>query len=197
MEKRRIVAFDFDGTLTTRDTLMEFIRFACGSWALLWGIALYSPLLAAALLRAYPNDRAKQRFLAHFFKGMPYSQFCQLGREFADRIERFQRDNVIKELVRCRNAGSKVYVITASIEEWVRPWCERQGIEKVLATRVEVADGLLTGRFSTPNCYGREKVLRLLEMEPERTNYHLMAYGDSRGDKELLAFADVAVRVTM
>lgn len=196
MEKRRIVAFDFDGTLTTRDTLFAFVHFACGSWALAWGVVNLFLMLGAAFLHLYPNGKAKERFFSHFFKGMAYQEFCQLGRDFADSIERFRRNNVLEELLRCRDAGYEVYVITASIDEWVRPWCERHGIRNVLATRVEVADGTLTGRFSTPNCYGREKVLRLLEMEPERTNYHLMAYGDSRGDKELLAFADVSVEIS-
>jgi phosphoserine phosphatase len=35
-----------------------------------------------------------------------------------------------------------------------------------------------------------EKVNRLKELYPERETYHLMAYGDSRGDKELLDYAD-------
>ncbi|MDR2690839.1 MAG: hypothetical protein LBB73_00825, partial [Dysgonamonadaceae bacterium] len=50
--------------------------------------------------------------------------------------------------------------------------------------------GLLTGYFSTKNCYGREKVIRLLEKEPDRNTYTLFVYGDSRGDKELMIFAD-------
>jgi phosphoserine phosphatase len=61
---------------------------------------------------------------------------------------------------------------------------------KVLGTQIEVADGSLTGRFLTKNCYGQEKVKRLLEQYPDRREYHLTAYGDSRGDKEMLAFAD-------
>jgi HAD superfamily hydrolase (TIGR01490 family) len=196
MGKRRIVAFDFDGTLTTRDTLFAFVRFACGSWALVRGMVRMFLMLSAAFLHFYPNGKAKERFFSLFFKGMSYQKFCQLGRDFADSVERFQRDSVLEELLRYCDAGCKVYVITASIDEWVRPWCERYGIRYVLATRVEVADGFLTGSFSTPNCYGCEKVLRLLEMEPERTNYHLTVYGDSRGDRELLTFADVAVEIS-
>ena len=48
----------------------------------------------------------------------------------------------------------------------------------------------LTGNFSSKNCYGQEKVNRLLEKEPDRTNYILYAYGDSAGDKEIIEFAD-------
>lgn len=33
-----IYAFDFDGTLTTRDTLIEFIRYAKGNASTFWGL---------------------------------------------------------------------------------------------------------------------------------------------------------------
>jgi phosphoserine phosphatase len=61
---------------------------------------------------------------------------------------------------------------------------------KVLGTQIEVIDGKLTGRFLSKNCYGQEKVNRILSLYPNRQDYHLTAYGDSRGDKEMLAFAD-------
>jgi phosphoserine phosphatase len=61
---------------------------------------------------------------------------------------------------------------------------------KVVGTQIEVIDGKLTGRFLSKNCYGQEKVNRILSLYPNRQDYHLTAYGDSRGDKEMLAFAD-------
>ena len=67
----------------------------------------------------------------------------------------------------------------------------KNGIESLLATNIEVdSAGLITGKFLSPNCYGREKVIRLLEKEPDRNSYTLFAYGDSRGDRELIEFAD-------
>ena len=59
--------------------------------------------------------------------------------------------------------------------------------------KVEVdAAGCLTGRFSTPNCYGPEKVRRIEAVWPHREQYDVSAFGDSRGDKEMLAYADQA-----
>ena len=87
--------------------------------------------------------------------------------------------------------GAKVYVISASIEEWIKPWCQKYGVQNVLGTKIEIdLSGKLTGNFSSKNCYGQEKVNRLLEKEPDRTNYILYAYGDSAGDKEIIEFAD-------
>ena len=89
--------------------------------------------------------------------------------------------------------GDTIYVVTASIEEWVRPWCERHHIDDVIATKVETnGKGIITGKFLTKNCYGPEKVSRLLKVEPKRSDYYLYAYGDSRGDNEILSYADIS-----
>ena len=82
-------------------------------------------------------------------------------------------------------------MVSASIDEWVRPFCKTLGVKDVLCTEIEVnKNGIITGRFLNNNCYGQEKVNRLLQVEPEREAYFLYAYGDSRGDKEMLGFAD-------
>lgn len=191
---KTIVASDFDGTLTTKDTLLEFIRFAKGDVRCLFGFILHLPWLILMKLRLYPNWKSKQRVFSYFFKGMTLEEFERLGREFADKVDSFRRDNIINKVEQLRSDGAVVYVVSASIEEWVRPWCERQGY-KVLGTQIETKDGIITGRFSSRNCYGSEKVRRLLEVEPDRKNYKLYAFGDSSGDDALLALADVGEKI--
>ena len=190
-----IAAFDFDGTLTTIDTLIAFIRFSHGLRRLFFGFLRYAPWLLMMKLGLYPNGKAKEKVFSHFYKGMTYSQFAQLGRDFADVIETMLNSQMVTTLQQHQAEGHIVCVITASIEEWVRPICERLGVNTVLATRIEVSrDGKLTGRFLTPNCYGSQKVERLLDVFPNRQSYTLYAYGDSRGDNELLAIADKGFR---
>ena len=189
--RRCVAVFDFDGTLTRCDTLPRFILFACGPWRFCVGFLLFSPLLVLMKLRLYPNWRAKQRVFAYYFRDMDYERFAELGRRFANVIERFRRKEITDLLKQYVASGATVYVISASMEEWVRPWCQKLGVKGVLCTKVEVGDdGRLTGRLKAPNCYGQEKVNRLLEVEPQRQSYTLHAYGDSRGDREMIAFAD-------
>lgn len=189
--KRKIAVFDFDGTLTTKDSLLEFIKFACGKSSFYWGLLLYSPLLVLMKMHLYPNWKAKEKFFSHFFQGVLYDRFREWGKSFADEVEKFSNKGTVTILVRHVEQGDRVYVVSASIEEWVRPWCEQKGDVSVLGTKVEIDDGgRLTGRFSTRNCYGKEKVSRLLAVEPNRDDYFLYAYGDSRGDKEMIEFAD-------
>lgn len=191
MTIRTVVAFDFDGTLIKGDSLLFFIQYARGKWAFYWTFFLHLPYLILMKCKLYPNDKAKERIFSALFAGMPYEEFCRLGRNFSSQIESMQYRNRVQLLREHLLKGASVYVISASIYEWVQPWCEQLGVKSVLATRVEVdTNNCLTGRFASPNCYGEEKVRRLLKVEPHREDYYLYAYGDSAGDSALLAFAD-------
>jgi HAD superfamily hydrolase (TIGR01490 family) len=194
--KRNIAVFDFDGTLTTRDSFLAFIKWACGPVSYYVGFLRFTPQLLLMFMHLYPNWKAKERIFAHFFKGWQYSWFQALGEDFATELDTMRNEPVIGRLKEHIDHGDTVYVISASLPEWVEPWCRQLGVNAVLATEIEVNDqGRITGRFKTKNCFGQEKVDRLLKVEPERETYVLHAYGDSRGDLELLAFADEATHV--
>ena len=186
---KQLFAFDFDGTLTTRDTLIAFIRYACGTPRFLLGFLLHAPLLVLMKLRLYSNGKAKQRLFVWFFRGMPIETFDALCQSFASTHRHLLRPETVRLLQQALSEGSEVLVVSASIDNWVQPFFPAV---TVLGTQIEVIDGRLSGRFLTPNCYGQEKVRRILALHPDRSAYRLTAYGDSRGDRELLAFADVA-----
>jgi phosphoserine phosphatase len=77
------------------------------------------------------------------------------------------------------------------VENWVRPFFgDLSDAMQFLCTRVDVKDGVLTGRFLTKNCFGKEKVARLRTLYPNRRAIELTAYGDSRGDREMLDYAN-------
>lgn len=189
---RKIYAFDFDGTLTTKDTLLEFIRFAKGSGQMFRGFLLFSPLLLLMKLHLYPNWKAKQQVFSYFFKGMNIDDFNALCTHFAEQNKHLLRPAGIEKVRQAiEEEQATVLIISASIDNWVRPFFDE--IDKkiqVLGTQIETTEGRLTGQFTTKNCYGQEKVNRLTALYPHREAYDLIAFGDSRGDKELLDFAD-------
>lgn len=184
---KKIYAFDFDGTLTTKDTLIEFIRYAKGSMALGLGFMRYAHLLVLMIIGLYPNYKAKQKVFAHFFKDTTLDDFNTLCQAFAASSSHLLHPNAIEAINHAIKEGSEVLIVSASIDNWVQPFFPQV---KVVGTQIEVIDGKLTGRFLSKNCYGQEKVNRILSLYPNRHDYHLTAYGDSRGDKEMLAFAD-------
>ena len=189
---RKIYAFDFDGTLTTKDTLLEFIRFAKGSGQMFCGFLLFSPLLILMKLHLFPNWKVKQKIFSYFFKGMKIDDFNALCTRFAERNKHLLRPAGIEKVKQAiAEEHTTVLIISASIDNWVRPFFDE--IDKkiqVLGTQIETKEGRLTGQFTSKNCYGEEKVNRLTALYPHREAYYLIAFGDSRGDKELLAFAD-------
>ena len=189
---RKIYAFDFDGTLTTKDTLLEFIRFAKGSGQMFRGFLLFSPLLILMKLHLFPNWKVKQKIFSYFFKGMKIGDFNALCTRFAEQNKHLLRPAGIEKVRQAIDEEhTTVLIISASIDNWVRPFFDE--IDKkiqVLGTQIETKEGFLTGQFTSKNCYGEEKVNRLTALYPHREAYYLIAFGDSRGDKELLAFAD-------
>lgn len=206
MQKEKIYCFDFDGTLTTKDTLLEFIKYAKGKQRFLLGFLLYSPLLVLMKLHLYPNWKAKQKIFKHFFGGMSIEAFNQICQDFATHSPYLLRPQGIEFIQKALSEQKRVFIISASIDNWVSPFFSQQGLGKVkvLGTQIEVIEGKVTGRFKTNNCYGEEKVHRLCDaltqtldngkgvfsLSFDRTQYDIEAFGDSRGDKELLDFAD-------
>ena len=191
MEKKSIVAFDFDGTITTKDSFFSFIIFTKGRCRLLLGLLACSPFLVAFKLRLYSRQKAKERLFSFFYKGTPVDQFNRWGEAFMTKIDAMAKPEVIKVIKKHLDEKATVLIVSASIDTWIRPWAEKTGVSEVLATRIEVnEENKLTGKFRTKNCVRQEKVNRLTAVFPNRNEYFLTVYGNNRGDKELVAFAD-------
>ena len=187
-----IHAFDFDGTLTRRDTLIEFIRYVKGNKEFLIGFLKHLHLLIMMKLGMMPNWKTKRIIFQYFFGGMTLEKFNEYCEKFAKEKASLLRKKGMVAVNKAVMDGDQVVIISASIENWVEPFFRFQVSNhiNIIGTKIQVVDGKLTGRFLTKNCYGEEKVRRLLEQYPDRKEYKLVAYGDSRGDHALLDFAD-------
>lgn len=197
--KDHLYIFDFDGTLTFKDSLIEFLRFSKGDAYTFFLFFIYSPLLILMKLGLYSNHKAKQKILSFCFKGMLIRDFNTLCKNFAESRADLLRTKGLREIEDLLEKNAKVMVVSASLRNWTAPLLgtffnitndlNDKGV-LVIGTEIEEVNGRVTGRFSTPNCYGQEKVNRVNAMIPNRNDYFITAYGDSKGDKELLAFAD-------
>ena len=186
-------AFDFDGTLTWRDTFLAFLCQSAGWWRFAAAMFRCSLLLIGMKLRLVSVQRAKEAVFTRLFAGMPLAEFDALCARFARENGRLFRPRAL-EAVRgfAASDGEAVIVVSASLENYVAPFFA--GLPVVVeATRVEAdARGVLTGRFLGGNCKGAEKVRRILARFPDRAAYRLVSYGDSPCDREMLAFSDEA-----
>lgn len=189
---RTIVAFDFDGTITRKDTLIEFIKFAKGIKEFWLGFILHSPYLIAYKLNLYPNWKIKEKIFSYYFKNYPINKFDDICNQFfIQKAKQLLYKSALNEIKGHLKEGHEICIISASIENWVKPFAELLGIHEVLCTKIEInKEKRISGKFLTKNCHGKEKVNRLLQKYPLRGSYKLIAYGDSKGDRELLKFAD-------
>ncbi|SEK61904.1 HAD-IB family hydrolase [Parapedobacter koreensis] len=188
--RRIIAAFDFDGTITTKDSLLLFLLFRIGFFRLMANAVASSLYLVGYKLHLIPNYKAKEKLFGNFYKGVPIEAFDRRCVAFAEKLTKILRPEAVAKLNWHLKQGHEVVIISASIANWIIPWAVKNGIQHVLATKIEVHNGLITGKFLSRNCYGPEKLSRFLEQYPDRDSYELYAYGDTEGDRELLAAAD-------
>ena len=187
-----IVAFDFDGTLTVRDSFTQFLRWRAGAGGWFLGLTRMAPDLAA-----YAGDRDRGRLKAasvrEFLKGTPRKQLEADAEAYAGQVwPGFLRYDALA----CWNdwgaKGAYRVIVTASPETTVAPFARRLDADALLGTPLVFdADGRVTGAFAGPNCRGEEKVRRLRAAFGEDMQL-AAAYGDTTGDTEMLAIADEA-----
>ena len=188
--KPLVHAFDFDGTITTRDTFLAFIRHAVGIFRFCSGMSVCAPVIAKMFLHLMQTQEAKEAVFTHFFKGMPIEKFNALCRDFAEKNQHLIRPDALTCIKTALQRGESVLIVSASLENYIASFFEGTPVQ-IEATEVALdSENRLTGRFSGANCKGEEKVRRILARFPERTAYTLIAYGDSSGDREMLTFAD-------
>jgi phosphatidylglycerophosphatase C len=187
--KKKLALFDFDGTITTKDTLTEFLIFYRGRVRFLFGMLLLSPIIAAYLLKLIPNWKGKQWCLRFFLGGENTSVFNEQCLSFSKHIlPKLIRPGAWKTIEAYKKEGATIAVVSASAENWVGPWCQQNGL-LCIATQLEVKDDQITGNLCGANCYGPEKVKRIEKQLLLSGFDEIVAYGDSSGDREMFGIA--------
>ncbi len=187
-----VAAFDFDCTISTRDTLLPFL-FHCFGYARVVGSAPFLvPFYIGQLIGLYDRQKAKERLFCYFFDGFDMSDFQRLASEFSAKcIPKMIRPKARERIEWHKKQGHRLVVVSAAVEYYLKDWCAANGFDAVVATRLQTKNNKLTGLLDGTNCRRQEKVTRLQQyLATDRESYTLYAYGDSVGDKELLDFAD-------
>ena len=189
-----LALFDFDGTLSSKDSLGEFLKYASSKNSYFLNMARFLPYFALWQLRIISNSKAKERLFSLFFKGANEEIFKQKAEEFSlQKLDTIIDEKRLQILREHQAKGDRVVIVSASMECWLAPWCKREGIE-LLSTRLEFTKGVFSGYFATKNCHGTEKARRIQEHLDIKQYETIYAYGDSSGDNEMLALAHKSVR---
>jgi phosphatidylglycerophosphatase C len=193
---RTVACFDFDGTLSTRDNFMPFVRLVAGDAATARGLLAAAPHLAAARRDPSRRDAAKAELVRRTFAGRRAVYVEDLGARYARLVAAHHLNPaVVARLEAHRSAGHDLVIVSASLTSYLDALSASLGVHHVFATELEVgADGRFTGEIVGANVRGAEKVRRI-DAWLEDSEVTMYAYGNSDGDREMFERADHAVRV--
>ena len=186
-----VVAFDFDGTLTIRDSFSSFLKWRAGRMGWLVGCLRLAP---AALAYAFHRDRGRIKAAAvnEFLKGVTRTRLEADARVFAETYSRsLLRPDAVFTWKRWRNEPVQLGIVTASPEIVVAPFARGLGADYLIGTTLAFdAEDRVIGGYTSPNCRGPEKVVRL--KQAFGPDFELRAaYGDTTGDREMIAMAQI------
>jgi HAD superfamily hydrolase (TIGR01490 family) len=188
-----IALFDFDGTITKKDSFYDFIGFV-GKKHKSIGLKtfLFLPISILYAIGLIPMGKTKELFLTFCFKGWQKTYFDELAKRYADTIlKQLIRPKALEQVKKHKSKGDRIVVVTASLDSWISSWCKEYGID-LISSNLEVKGGLLTGKLIREDCNGIEKVKRIQEKYNLNEYEAVYAYGDSVGDNEMLKMADIA-----
>jgi phosphatidylglycerophosphatase C len=212
-ERPVLAVFDFDGTLTTRDSSLPFLAFAAGRARLAASLVLRGPLLLADLTLAVGRSRASAdgwsllrerwelavhgRLLGALFRGRTEADLRELGRRFAaEALDAMVAPAALAQVAWHRSRGHRCVLVTGSLDTYMEPWGLRAGFERVLASRVaHDLERVVVGGFEGEPCWGDAKLARLREAVGPLEDYTVVVYGNEPADRQLLDAADLPVPV--
>ena len=187
--KKNIAFFDFDGTITTNDSLLEMIRFSKGNAAFFVGFGILSPWLLAMKLKLASNTKVKEMALRYFFGNLRVEKFNDMCTRFADeKLPFIIRPGALNEIQKHLSAGTEVVIVSASPENYIGRWCKARNLS-FICTKLEAKLNRLTGKIDGTNCSGNEKVSRITKMYNLSQYKEVFAYGDTPGDRPMLNLA--------
>lgn len=184
-----MAAFDFDGTITTKDTFLPFLVRVFGAPKV--GLALASLALPGlkVWLGMSSRDHYKALLIRKLFAGAAVNTLEAAGAAHTRAMLSLCRDEALSRIKWHQRQGHRVVLVSASLNFYLAPMAKLLGINYLLCTEVEAVNGVCTGEMLGANCRAIEKVKRLESLLGSLNQYEIYAYGDSDGDTEMLAAA--------
>jgi len=187
--QKSIAFFDFDGTITTKDTMLELARFKSGSVSYLLGMFIISPWLIAMKMGTVSKQKAKEKLLAYFFGDTDLDTFNNYCINFnKKKLPSLIKKQAMVAIKNHRENNIAVVIVSASAENWVAPWCKENNLQ-FICTRLKIKNNKITGELDGENCNGNEKVCRIKELFNLADFDNIYCYGDTAGDEMMLGLA--------
>lgn len=185
-----VAAFDFDVTMTTRDTFLPFLNRAFGRARVSSAFLRLVPEACKIVVGFSDRDKFKELLVSELFSGECVARLREEGRRHAAEILEWIRPAARAKAEWHKTQGHRLVMVSASLDLYLEPVCRELGFDDLLCTRPSVNHLVFDGRLKGYNCRGPEKVRQLIGLLGDLSECELHAYGDSAGDREMLSAAD-------
>lgn len=186
---KKLYVFDFDGTLTYKDTMFLYLKYFNPSKYRVQYLK-HIPLFVLVKLKLADAESVKKSFIASMLKGQTEAKLHQVSDNFFNNYyPKLIRENALEFINQIKKEQTDSYIVTASLDIWVRPFAEKFGMQ-MLATKADYQNGVFTGKFASKNCNGEEKVHRIKEAIENKKFDKTIAFGDTSGDRPMLKWAN-------
>lgn len=186
-----VAAFDFDHTLLKGDSMRAFFRYYLGDQQFLRGLVALSPKVVRFVAGQRDRVKTKEDVLRYFLAGKSSHELFGAGEEFAKKIlPGLERKAAMKRMQWHKDQGHLCLLVTASMDIWTKAWAREHGLELIATQSLFDKEGIFTGKIKGENNWGPGKEKNLRNYFQGHEVSQMYAYGDSSGDKEMLAMAD-------
>lgn len=186
----KLALLDFDGTLISKDSLFLFLRY-CSKNTLSFYLKMLQllPVFMLFKLGFLTNQRTKEIVLKTFLGQKRLKDVEEKAIAFTNQVlPNYLYSAGLEHLNWLKSEGFTIYLVSASAELWLKPWCIQQGIQ-LISTQLETREELITGQILGENCRAEEKKKRILATIPLEKYEIIHAYGDSSDDYPMFSLA--------
>lgn len=194
--KQKIAFFDFDDTLIHGDSIAYLLKY----WIKKKPLSIFNFIKVGWYYIGHkignqPINKTKSALLFP----LKHMDEAELEQFFKNQIEPMYYPNVVQELIEKKQQGYLVYIVSASVEAYLR-FCELPA-DVIMGTRVEIIEGKYTHKMVGNNCKNEEKVIRInkdLNQKGIKIDYeNSFAYSDSLHDVPMLRLVKNRVKINI
>jgi HAD superfamily hydrolase (TIGR01490 family) len=187
--KMHLALFDFDGTISTKDTILNFIHFSCKRRKVFFGYFVLMPVLILYGLKLLSHHKAKEIMLGYYFGGWDKSTLIACADRYSEEvIPNIIRPAALERIKWHLEQKHNVVVVSGSLDILIGSWCKERGLD-LICTELDFSSDTVTGKLASNNCFAEEKPIRIKEKYFLEKFSHIYAYGDSSGDRAMMSLA--------
>lgn len=202
MPTKKIVIFDFCGTLITFQTADRYVMFCVerlhDSKVVRWRHFIIRMMDKLRVFKIYnlihPGNNWRKRMVLWQMKGVSYELCDKLAKKY---FEEELLPNVVQPVVKKLKGhlanGDRVFILSGGYDIYIKYFAEYFGVKEILSSKIAFCKGKCMGKMEGKDCMRENKLEYICPyLNGERT----ICYTDSKSDLPLLKMVDEAIVVS-